>query len=276
MRATSVKDCGILITGAGRGIGKRLAIGLAQMGARVGLLSRSKSELDLAALEIEHAGGTSLRIRADVRDYEQVLAATERMRAHFGNLDAVICAAGIQGPIGPLAETDPKAWSETIDTNLLGVMHACRAALPPMLAQKRGKLVLLTGGGSTRPRPNFTAYASAKTAMVRFAESLSLEVQDQNVQVNCMSPGGTYTNITDEILLAGDRAGWREQEDARQVRQSGGVLPDKQIHLAAFLVSERSNHISGKLIHVNDDWKRLEKESLTPEAYTLRRIQKST
>jgi NAD(P)-dependent dehydrogenase (short-subunit alcohol dehydrogenase family) len=251
-----------------------MAIGLAQMGARVGLLARSKAELDLAALEIEHAGGTSLRIRADVRDYEQVVAATERMRAHFGGLQAVICAAGIQGPIGPFAETDPKSWADTIDTNLLGVMHACRAALPGMLAAKRGKLLILTGGGATKPRANFTAYAAAKTALARFAESLAAEVQEYNVQVNCMSPGNAYTSMTDDILRAGDRAGSREQEDARMVRQSGGVLPDKQIQLAAFLVCERSNHISGKLLHVNDDWKRLDKESLTPEAYTLRRIQR--
>lgn len=270
-----MKDSGILITGAGRGIGKRLAIGLAQLGAKVGLLARSKSELDLAALEIEYSGGTSLRIRGDVRDYEQVLAATDRMRAHFGRLDAVICAAAIQGPIGPFAECDPKAWAETIDTNLLGVMHACRAALPGMLVDKRGKLLLVSGGGATKPRPNFTAYAAAKTALARFAESLAEEVQEHNVQVNCMAPGSAYTTMTDEILQAGERAGERERDDAHQVRQSGGVPPDKQIQLAAFLISERSNHVSGKLIHVNDDWKRLEKGSLNPEAYTLRRIQKA-
>lgn len=275
LQTSSIQDSGILITGAGRGIGKRLAIGLAQLGARVGLLARSKAELDLAALEIEHAGGTSLRIRADVRDYEQTAAAIDRMRAHFGRLDAVICAAAIQGPIGPFAESDPKAWAETIDTNLIGVMHTCRAALPGMLAAKQGKLLLITGGGATKPRPNFTAYAAAKTALVRFAESLADEVAEHNVQVNCMAPGAAYTSMTDEILRAGEGAGWREQEDAQQVRQSGGIVPEKQIQLVAFLISERSNHISGKLIHVSDDWKRLEKESLSPEAYTLRRIQRA-
>ncbi len=275
LQTSSIQDSGILITGAGRGIGKRLAIGLAQLGARVGLLARSKAELDLAALEIEHAGGTSLRIRADVRDYEQTAAAIDRMRAHFGRLEAVICAAAIQGPIGPFAESDPKAWAETIDTNLIGVMHTCRAALPGMLAAKQGKLLLITGGGATKPRPNFTAYAAAKTALVRFAESLADEVAEHNVQVNCMAPGAAYTSMTDEILRAGEGAGWREQEDAQQVRQSGGIVPEKQIQLVAFLISERSNHISGKLIHVSDDWKRLEKESLSPEAYTLRRIQRA-
>lgn len=263
-----------MVTGAGRGIGKRLAIGFAQAGSRIGLLARSKAELDLADLEIEHAGGVALRMRADVRDYEQVCAAVERMRVHFGAIDALVCAAAIQGPIGPLAETAPLAWVETVQTNLIGVMHACRAVLPHMIQQRSGKIIVLSGGGAASPRPNFSAYAASKAALVRFVESLAEEVRDHNIQVNCMAPGGTYTHMTDEILRAGEAAGWKDAEDARQVRLTGGVSPDKQIALAQFLASERSNHISGKLIHVNDDWKRLENTNLHPEIFTLRRVQK--
>src|SRR5512133_990883 len=101
----SGKDKGVLITGAGRGIGKRLAIGFARHGARVALLARSKAELDLTNLEIEHAGGTSLRIRTNVCDLEQMNAAVERTRSHYGRLDVLICAAAILGPIGPFLES---------------------------------------------------------------------------------------------------------------------------------------------------------------------------
>ena len=94
----SVKHKGVLITGAGRGIGKRLALGFAAAGARVGLLARSKAELDLAKLEIEHAGGMALRFRADVRDFEQICAAVDRMRVQFGAVDVLIAAAATQGP----------------------------------------------------------------------------------------------------------------------------------------------------------------------------------
>ena len=90
-----------------------------------------------------------------------------------------------------------------------------------------------------------------------------------------MAPGGTFTHMTDEILHAGDRAGWKEQQDAEQVRLTGGVSPERQIQLAMFLASERSNHISGKLIHVNDDWKRFERENMRPDMFTLRRVQKA-
>ena len=93
----TLTHAGVLITGAGRGIGKRLALGFAAAGNRVALLARSKAELDLAHLEIEHAGGNALRIRADVTDFEQVNAAVDRMRVHYGEVDVLICAAAVPG-----------------------------------------------------------------------------------------------------------------------------------------------------------------------------------
>src|SRR3954464_2671848 len=116
----AIRGKSVLITGAGRGIGKRLAMGFAEAGARVGLLASSQAELDLAKLEIEQAGGNALRIRADVRDLEQMHAAAQRMRAVFGSLDVLIAAAAMQGPVGPFLGNPPKAWAETIETNLIG------------------------------------------------------------------------------------------------------------------------------------------------------------
>jgi NAD(P)-dependent dehydrogenase (short-subunit alcohol dehydrogenase family) len=265
----------VLITGAGRGIGKRLALGFAQAGARVALLARSQGELDLAKLEIEQAGGTALRIRADVRDLEQMTAAVDRIRDVFGVVDVLIGAAGVQGPIGPLLRTKPKAWSETIEINLIGAVNSCRVVLPSMIERRSGKIILLGGPGSGYTRPNFTAYAASKAAIVRLVECLADEVRDHNVQVNCMAPGPAYTHMTDEILHAGEElAGAREIEAAERLQVTGGETPEKQVQLAQFLASDRSNHISGRLIHVNDDWKRLERENMKPELYTLRRVQK--
>ncbi len=272
---TPVQQKNILITGAGRGIGKRLALGLAQAGFRVGLLARSQAELDLAKLEIEQAGGSAMRLRADVRNLEDVGIAVERMRAQYGSVDGLICAAAIMGPIGPFLSTKPKLWSDAIEVNLLGVAHACRAALPLMIERRSGKIITVSGAGSAYSRPNFTAYAAGKAAVVRFTECLADEVRDHNIQVNAMAPGAVYTHMTDEILSAGEeRAGRREVEEAEQVRITGGVPPEKQVQLALFLLSDRSNHISGKLIHVNDDWRRLEIENSRPELFTLRRVQR--
>jgi NAD(P)-dependent dehydrogenase (short-subunit alcohol dehydrogenase family) len=271
----TVKGKSVLITGAGRGIGKRLAMGFAAEGAWVGLLARTQPELDLAKLEIEQAGGKALRLRADVRELDELAHAVDRMRSTFGGLDILIAAAGVQGPIGPFLSSRSKAWNETVETNLIGVANACRVALPPMVEKRSGKIILISGGGAANARPNFTAYAASKTAVVRFGESLAAEVGDHNIQVNIIAPGAVYSTMTDEILRAGEeKAGRKEIEDAEQVRLTGGVAPEKQIALALFLASQRSNHISGKLIHANDDWKRFEQDNMKPELYTLRRVQR--
>ena len=272
----SFKAVPVLVTGAGRGIGKRLAIGFAQKGARVGLVARSKPELDLCHLEIQHAGGSALRIRADVRDQEEVQAAAERMRAHFGSpVQVLVCAAGVLGPIGPFMHSSAKHWKDVIDTNILGVLNACRAVLPTMAERRSGKIIIVSGvGGPTPARPNFAVMSATKTGMVRFAESLADEVAEHNVQVNCLSPGETYTHQTDQILAAPDRAGWREVEKAREIRMTGGANADKQIELAQFLASEHSNHITGRMFHVDDQWKKLMKKELAPELFRLRRVQR--
>lgn len=270
------KDTNVLVTGGGRGIGKRLAIGFARAGGRIGLLARSKAEIDVTHLEIEHNGGNAYRMRADVCDLEQVHAAVDRMRVHFGPVHVLICAAGTQGPIGPFIESTPKSWADTISTNLLGIANSCRAVLPQMIERRSGKIIVLTGRGASSSRPNFSAYATAATAVVRLVETIADEVRDHNVQVNCMSPGSAYTHMIDEILRAGDRAGWQETEEAQKIRMTGGVAADSQIQLALFLASEQSNHISGRLIHVTDDWKKLKQANIDPETYRLRRSTRSS
>jgi 3-oxoacyl-[acyl-carrier protein] reductase len=268
------KGKSILITGAGRGIGKRLAIAFASAGAHVGLLARSKAELDLAHLEIEHAGGSSIRLKCDVRHRESVQASAERMAQQFGPTQILICAHGSFGSIGPLAAADHAAWTEAVETNLIGSMQMCRAVLPEMIARRWGKIVMLTGPGAEGPRANFSAYSACQAALVRLSETLAEEVRDSNVQVNCMNPGATYTSLTDDILRAQELAGWKEVQDASHIRSNGGTPPEKQFQLAQFLCSERSNHISGKLIGVGDDWKKLEHHNAQAEMYTLRRLQR--
>jgi 3-oxoacyl-[acyl-carrier protein] reductase len=270
----TLKDQGVLITGAGRGIGKRLALGFAQAGARVGLVSRTQAEIDATKLEIEHAGGAALRLRADVRDSEQLTAAVDRMRVVFGGVQVLVAAAAVQGPIGPFLEGRQKAMWEVFETNVLGLMHACRAVLPQMIERRSGKIIALSGPGAADARPNFAAFAASKAAVVRLVETLAEEVRDHNVQVNAMAPGGSYTSMTDEVIQAGLKAGTQDLEEAEHVRITGGVAPERQIQLALFLASERSNHVSGKLIYVTDDWKRLEHGNINPAAYTLRRVSK--
>jgi len=265
----------ILVTGAGRGLGKRFALGFSKLGARIGLLARSKAEIDAAHLEIEHSGGNALRLRADVCDLEQLSSAVDRMRVHFGEIDAVICAAGMLGPIGPFLSTPVRAWNDTFQTNLIGVANTCRAVLPQMAVRRSGKIVAFTGPGAETSRPNFSAYAASKTALARLMEVLAEELRDSNVQLNCVTPGNTYTAATDEILRASDQLSDKEREAAAQTRANGGASPEAQMELLQFLLSDHSNHVSGKLLFLQDDWKRLANSAASGGSYTLRRVVKS-
>ncbi len=265
----------VLVTGAGRGIGKRLALGFARLGARIGLVSRSKAEIDLAHIEIEQAGGNALRIRADVTDPEQLKLAADRVRVVFGSpVDILVCAAANTGPLLPFVQTPAKAWTDVIHINLLGVVNSCRAVLPPMIEKRSGKIIVLSCAGDDAPHLNFSAYSTSKTALVRFVESLAPEVLDHNVQINCFDPGAAYTNMTDEIIRAENRLEQTVISAAKETRRTGGVSPELQLDHVTFLASEQSNHISGKLIHVTDDWKKLKHATLRPDAFTLRRLQK--
>jgi len=265
----------ILVTGAGRGIGKRFALGFARLGAKIALVGRSKAEIDLAHIEIEQAGGNALRIRSDVTDPEQLALAVDRARVVFGGpVDVLICAAAVPGPLTAFLHTPVKAWTEAIQINLIGVVHSCRAVLPSMVEKRAGKIIVLTCDSDDLPKLNFSAYATSKTAAVRFVESLAAEVLDDNVQVNCFDPGPAYTNLTDEIISAENRLEQRVVAAAKETRRTGGISPELQLQHMVFLASEQSNHISGKLIHVNDDWKKLKNATLRPDALTLRRMQK--
>lgn len=265
----------VLVTGGGRGLGKRLALGFARLGARVALLGRSKAEIDLAQIEIEQAGGNALRIRADVTDPEQLTLAVDRARVVFGGpVDILVCAAGVSGPLNSFLETPLRAWTEAIQINLLGVVHSCRAVLPSMIERRSGKIIVLACAADEAPKLHFSAYDTSKAAAVRFVESLSVELADSNVQVNCFDPGPAYTSLTDEIIRAEERLDAKVVAAAKETRRTGGVSPDQQLAIAAFLASEQSNHITGKLIHVADDWKKLKNTTVRPNALTLRRAQK--
>jgi len=270
----SQQNASVLITGAGRGIGKRLAIGFAQSGAKVGLFGRNQGELDATKIEVENAGGTALRLRGDVCRFDEVAAAVDRMTAAWGEVHALIANAGVQGPIGPFFQQKPGDWHEVFETNVVGVFNSCRAVLPQMVERRSGKIIILSGPGAADARPNFAVFAASKAAVVRLAETVAEEVREHNVQVNAISPGGTYTSMTDEIIQAGSRAG-KDLEEAEHIRLTGGASAEKQLQLALFLATERSNHISGKLINVTDDWKRMEHDNINPAAYTLRRVMKT-
>ncbi len=268
-------DKGCLITGGSRGIGKAVAKAFLTAGARVIIAGRSQSALDAAVEELGSLGPIQ-GIRADVSKQKDVELLVEKAAAPPGTIDVLVNAAAIQKPIGPFLETDMADWIRCLQIDLIGTALCCKAVLPSMVQRESGRIINFAGGGSTSPRPNFTAYACAKTAVVRFTETLALEVAPYGISVNAISPGAVHTRMLDETLAAGPKAGAAELEEVRRLVQGAATPPEVAAALALHLASAPSPRVTGRLISaVWDDWKGLDgpsKAAETSSLYTLRRI----
>ena len=180
--------CTAVITGAGRGIGRAIALAYAREGARLFLAARTERELAETAAACREEGATVQPVVTDVAESNQVRDLVGRAVNEAGQVDILVNPAGIYGPIGPTADVDVEAWTDAVRVNLFGPLYLCRALLPHMLQRRQGKIVLLGGGGATAPLPNFSSYAASKAAVARLADTLAEEVKAFNIQVNVIAP----------------------------------------------------------------------------------------
>ncbi|HMG21375.1 MAG TPA: SDR family oxidoreductase, partial [Kofleriaceae bacterium] len=197
--------------------------------------------------------------------------------AELPELDILVNSAGIYGPKGPIEDNDWAAWVQAIEVDLFGAVLLCRAIVPHLKRRGRGKIIQLSGGGATAPLPRLSAYATAKAAVVRFAETLAHEVAADHIDVNCIAPGALNTRMLDEILAAGpDAVGAEFYQRSVTQKQTGGAGLDAGAALAVFLASAASDGITGRLISaVWDPWRELaarRDELAASDIYTLRRI----
>lgn len=265
-----------IITGGGRGIGKNIGLAYAREGAKVVIAARTSAEIEATAREIQRCGGASLAVHTDVSDYSSVENLVGETLCNFSQIDILVNSAGVQGPIGSIGEVDREKWVDTLMINLVGTFYCCRAVLPSMKGQQRGKIINLSGGGSVSPRANFSAYSASKAAVVRFTETLAEELTPWNIQVNTMGPGATRTRITEQIAAQASRAGPKEARQAEDILRGGGVDPERQAALAIFLASDDSNGLTGRMLHTNDNWPSLIgriDEIMATDLYTVQRIQ---
>jgi NAD(P)-dependent dehydrogenase (short-subunit alcohol dehydrogenase family) len=269
-----------LITGASQGLGKAIAAAYLRQGASIAICARGATTLDAARADLERFAGPSQGIVArpcDVSKPDQVTALVDEALAAFPHLDILVNSAGVYGPKGTIEDNDWAAWVQAIEINLYGAVLLCRALVPHLKRRGYGKIVQLSGGGATAPLSRLSAYAAAKAAVVRFCETLSLEVAPQRIDVNCIAPGALNTRMLDEILAAGPGA-VGEDFYRRSVKQkeTGGVPLDTGARLAVFLASPHSDGITGRLVSAAwDPWEDLpnHKSELTgSDIYTLRRI----
>ncbi len=254
----------IVIAGASRGIGRALSEHFRQRGDSVWLLARNADGAESS--------------RCDVSDWAQVAAARDDVAAAWGSVDAVICAAAIQGEIGSAMAADPVEWSRTVRVNLDGTFFVVRAFWELLQkAPRRAKVVCFSGGGATKARANFSAYAASKTAVVRLVENLAVEWDGLPVDINAIAPGAITTDMTRETVARGpELAGREEYAAALKQLENGGQSVERAVDLVQWLLSSESDGITGRLLSAQwDAWESLpahRAELAGTDVFQLRRI----
>lgn len=269
-----------IITGASQGLGAAIAEQFVKAGASVVLCARNKDKLQetKASLAAYLEKGQKIKtVVADVAKPKQVDKLINLAIQWFPELDILVNNAGVYGPLGALEDNDWDEWVKAININVMGTVYACRALIKHLKSRRYGKIINLSGGGATNPLPRITSYAASKAAVVRFTESLALELKDFHIDVNAIAPGVLATRLNEQLLAAGaETVGETFYARMKKLLADGGTSPEVGAQLAVYLASKESDGITGKLISAPwDPWENLHthKQDLQDsDIYTLRRI----
>jgi len=269
-----------VITGANQGLGLAIANAYVAAGASVLICARGEELLEDAHRALARAAGRGQVVAsepADVANPDDVKRLAARALSMFPQVHVLVNNAGVYGPMGSIETVDWMEWVRAMEINVHGSVLPCRALLPHFKERRYGKIVQVSGGGATNPLPRISAYAASKAAVVRFAESLALEVKAFNIDVNSIAPGALATRMLDEVLAAGPGAVGDEFYDRMvKTKEQGGTPLEVGAALAVFLGSAASDGITGRLLSaVWDPWEQLasHREDLDrSDVYTLRRI----
>jgi NAD(P)-dependent dehydrogenase (short-subunit alcohol dehydrogenase family) len=269
-----------LITGASQGLGREIAASYLREGASVVICARDGALLDKTRAELAPLVGSGCKLIAQPCDVSKPAEVDELVASSLRalpELDILVNSAGIYGPKGAIEDNDWNEWVRAIEIDLFGAVLLCRAIVPHLKRRGYGKIVQLSGGGATAPLPRLSAYAAAKAAVVRFCESLAVELAPHKIDVNCIAPGALNTRMLEEVIAAGPEAvGDAFYKRSLEQKASGGAGLERGAALAVFLGARDSDGITGRLISAQwDPWQELParaQELAQSDIYTLRRI----
>lgn len=268
-----------IVTGASLGLGAEIADQFAAAGAALILCARNVDELEATRVRLaaKYPAAKIVTHRADISRRADVDALFAAASTNFGKLDILVNNAGVYGPMGTIETIDWDEWVQAIATNLTGTVYCARKAVEAMKPHHAGKIINLSGGGATNPLPGISAYAASKAAIVRFTETLALEVKEFGIDVNAVAPGALATRLTEQLLAAGpERVGANLHARMARIQAEGGTPLGVGAALCVYLASAESDGLTGRLIAAQwDPWPFDDpvKEKIdTTDIYTLRRI----
>ena len=244
-----------LVTGAGSGIGAAAAHRLAGEGARVGVLSRTASEVGRVADEICTAGADAIALTADVTQVDQMDQAIGRMIEKWGRLDVVVASAGVNGVWAPVEDLTPEEWDTTMAINLKGTFLTVRQSVP-LLRKEGGSIVLISSIQGVRvfSHAGSSAYAASKAGQVAFGRIMALELARDGIRVNTICPGAIRTRIienTERRNLESIRFKRSYPEGAVPLTGGEAGTSEQVADSVAYLASDASSHITGTEIFID-------------------------
>ncbi|SPE34101.1 2-dehydro-3-deoxy-D-gluconate 5-dehydrogenase [Candidatus Sulfopaludibacter sp. SbA3] len=242
----NLQDRVAVVLGGTSGIGRALAVGLAQHGANVVPVGRRASEIDAAASEIEAAGRRTLRHAADATRRSSLDALRDAVTAAFGRVDILINAAGYTFK-EPTVSVSEEKWSALLDTNLTGVLRACQSFHGALAASGRGRIINIASLGSYLSFHQVAAYCAAKTAILSLTRSLACEWAASHISVNAIAPGVFPTEMNGHLVMGTARG--KEILMRTPMRRFG--KPEELVGVAVMLASDAASFLTGQCIAVD-------------------------
>lgn len=236
-----------VVTGAGQGIGRAVAMRFAADGAAVGVLEIVEQNAERTAADIRAAGGRAVALPFSVADRAQVEAAMSLAERELGPIDVLANIAGVYGHHMPISQMPLAEWRRVLDVNITGTFLCAKRVLRGMLDRRWGRIINTASGHALSGRATFAPYATSKMAVIGFTKALALEVGRRGVTVNAIMPGVTDTPMPRENDPEGKRLPMlAEQNPIGRIGR-----PEDLANAMAFLASEDASYITGQTIAVN-------------------------
>jgi 3-oxoacyl-[acyl-carrier protein] reductase len=240
-----------IVTGGGWNVGRAIARRFAAEGAEVVVASRNAANLDETVRTIRAEGGDALAVPTDCTALAEVERLVARTVERHGTVDVLAAIAGGGGGYEPIDTIDPALWERVVRQNLFATFYAVRAVLPILRAKNAGSILTCVGGGAFFPMlgVHMTAYACAKAGVARLTDQLTAELWETGIRVNAIEPGMTWSPETLAKIEADERRTGRRHPD-----RTRNHPPEHAAELAAFLVSDESLPLRGRLVSTDEDW----------------------